>query len=571
MASRLFFNGRIYTTPTTVSKVNDAAMLPTGLTVGNILAIIGKADSGTPNVAYNFGSPQDVVAAFGSGDLVTACQKAFNASNDTDCPSLVIGMRVGAPTQSALTLLDASSASSITLESRDCGLNANNIKVKVETGTNQGKKLTTQVGQSYYTVDNLLLNIMSVRYSGANGTATIAVSNTAVTLIYGVTTVIDLNSYTTVQALADRINALTGFAATVNAGSADNAALNALDNVSATDCKTVAYQMTGTLQACIDWFNGIGEGFVNATRPGAAGLPPANIAFTYLSGGTYPAVINGDWSTALTALQSVDCQWVVPLSGDPSIHAQVDAHVQYMSTAGKQERRACVGPVSGTSLAAVQLLPAALDSDRTSMVWPGYYDYDVNGTLVLLAPFQTAVLVAAGMAGQAPGNAMTNKSVTARGIELSVRNPTDTDLLIQAGVCAIERLPNGTFRVVRSVSTWLDTDSFYRVEISCGAAADYVARSVRLALDPLRGGKAGPLLLSRAISITETTLRNLALPEPIGPAAIVGDKNSPAYQGITASIVGDVLNVSFQCSPVIPANFITVTLNLVPYSGTASV
>ncbi|MBI1207450.1 MAG: hypothetical protein GC191_09215 [Azospirillum sp.] len=571
MASRLFFNGRIYTTPTTVSHVNDEAMLPTGLTVGNILAIVGQCESGKPDFPHLFGSPSEVAATLGSGDLVTACQKAFDASSAVDSPSLVIGIRVGTPTQASLTLLDSGDDPAIDLLSDDYGLGANAIKVKVESGTNKGKKVTTQHGSGYYSVDDLERLIMSVRYSGAGPSATIAVANTAITLdVDGDATVISLDSYTTVQAVADRINVVPGFAATVNAGSGSKPTRNALDTVAATACKASAYQVTGTLQAVIDWINGIGEGYVTATRPSAAGLPPANINWTYLSGGANPAVINGDWSDAFTALQSVDCQWVVPLSGDPSIHAMADAHVAFMSTVARRERRAVVGPPTDTALADVLLLPMAINSDRTSLVWPGHYDYDVNGTLVLLPPWQTAVLVAAGMAGQAVGNAMTNKPLKIRGIETTVRNPTDTDLLIQAGVLAIEKTQK-EYKVVRSISTWLDNDSYYRVEISCGAAADYVARSVRDALDHLRGAKASPLLLSRANAITETTLRNLAKPEPIGPAAIVGDASSPAYRGITSSITGDVLSVEFQCSPVIPANFITVSVNLVPYSGTASV
>jgi hypothetical protein len=151
-----------------------------------------------------------------------------------------------------------------------------------------------------------------------------------------------------------------------------------------------------------------------------------------------------------------------------------------------------------------------------------------------------------------------------------VRNPTDTDQLINGGVLCVENTSTG-YKVVQSISTWLVNDNYNRVEVSCGAALDFVARNVRNALDVLRGEKGSPIALSRAVSISDSTLRELARPEPQGPGVIVGDKVNPAYKNITASLEGDVLRVEFQCSPVIPINFIPVTIFAVPYSGSASI
>jgi len=65
-------------------------------------------------------------------------------------------------------------------------------------------------------------------------------------------------------------------------------------------------------------------------------------------------------------------------------------------------------------------------------------------------------------------------------------------------------------------------------------------------------------------------LRELARPEPIGPGVLAGDAESPPYKNITANLEGDVLRVEFQCSPVIPVNYIPVAIYAVPYSGSAS-
>jgi hypothetical protein len=116
----------------------------------------------------------------------------------------------------------------------------------------------------------------------------------------------------------------------------------------------------------------------------------------------------------------------------------------------------------------------------------------------------------------------------------------------------------------------LINQNYNRREVSVGCACDFISRNVRNALDDLRGQKATPTILTHAISLTETCLNELARPEPMGPAVIVGDKTNPAWKDISASIDADVLRVQFQCSPVIPLNYILITIYVVPWHGTAS-
>jgi hypothetical protein len=65
-------------------------------------------------------------------------------------------------------------------------------------------------------------------------------------------------------------------------------------------------------------------------------------------------------------------------------------------------------------------------------------------------------------------------------------------------------------------------------------------------------------------------LKQLAVPAPNGPGVLVGDANSPAWTGLVATAQGDQIALSVQVSPVIPNNFITIALSLVPYTGSAS-
>lgn len=569
----VFFNGRLWISPATMSAVNDNAMADRNLSVSNILAIVGPSTGGKPNTPLRFGSPSEARATLISGDLLDAIERAFAPSAQTGSPAEIVGVRVNPATQATLTLVDGNGNDVIVLTSTDYGLRTNQTKAKVEAGSATGKKITTQLANDYYVGDNLARNAFLIRYAGAALSAVITVTNTVVTLQApsgNDVASLALSTFDTVQKLVDRINAVAGFTATVLDGNGDTAALNGLDQVTSQDVKTADFTVTANLQACIDWINSTGEGFVTAARATNGGAVPANLGFTYLTGGSDGTITNTEWTNALTTLQSVDVQWVVPATTSGAIHAAVDAHCIYMSAVARQERRAIVGTALGTSDAAAIAAAKALNSDRTGLVHIGIYDYDRAGKLKLYPPYIPAAMVAGMFAGSNPGTPMTNKAIRCQGLERKLRNPTDTDQLILGGVLCIEDTPRG-YRVVKSISTWLSNSNFNRVELSCGVAVDFVARSVRDALDVLRGEKAGPVTLARAVSITESTLRELARAEPAGPAVIVGDKASPAYKNITARMDGDTLRVEFQCSPVIPVNYIPVSIYAVPYSGTASV
>lgn len=568
----VFFNGQQYVTPAVVSAVDDSAMFNRNANVGNTLALVGRSSGGIPNSIMEFGNADEAKSALRSGDLLDAIVRAFDPSAETGAPATILAVRVNPASQATLTLKDSLAATVMTLVSTDYGLYTNQIKVKVEAATTKGLKLTTQLGDAYFSADNIYRDAFKVRYSGAQASARMSISTTTVTLEAPNSTAVatlDLNTYTTVQELVDRINAVTGFTASVLDGNGAKPALNGLDTVLNQDVKSADFTVPANLQAAVDWYNSIGEGFVTATRAANVGTVPAPVAFTYLSGGSDGTVTNTEWSDAFATLQTADAQWVVPLSNSASIHAMADAHVAYMSTVARKERRAICGTALGTTDAVAIAAAKALNSDRTSLVHLGGYDYNDAGKLTLYEPFIVAAMIAGGFAGVNPGTAMTNKSLKLRGLERKLRNPTDTDALIDGGVLCVEDTPTG-FRVTKSISTWLTNDNYNRVEQSTGVALDYVARAVREALESVKGAKGSPQTLSLAVAKAETVLRELSVPEPNGLGVLVGDANNPAYKGLTGKLVGDVIAVEFQCSPVIPVNYVTITIHAVPYSGTAS-
>lgn len=567
----VFFGGRLWISPATMSVVDDSAMYNRNLSVGNVVAFIGRSAGGEPNKALRFGSAAEAKAALRSGPLLDAIVKAFDPSSETGGPATVVAVRVNPATRSSLQLMDINGLASINLTSSDFGQYTSQIRVKVEPGSARGVRLTTQLGESYYSQDNVAREAFSVSYSGAEDSGGISVSDSTVTLFAPMGTPvaeIELETYPTIDQLVDRINATDGFEAAVLGGSGNQAALRGLDPVTTQDV-TEGFVVRADIQAVVDWFNGTAEGFVTASRAQNAREVPRPSSFLYLSGGSDGEVTNEQWSDAYEVLQGEDVQWVVPLSPDASIHAMNDAHCAYMSGVARMERRGIVGTASGTTDEAAVEAAKALNSDRTSLVHLGFYDYDASGRLVLFEPYMLAALLAGAFSGVNPGTALTNKSIKVRGLERKLRNPTDTDVLIQGGVLCVEETSTG-FKVVKSISTWLNNDNYNRVEVSCGVALDFTARNVRNAVDGLRGVKGNPIALAQAVSRAESALLELSRPEPQGPGVLAGDVDNPPFKNVTASLEGDVLRVEFQCSPVIPVNYIPVSIFAVPYSGSAS-
>ena len=568
----VFFNGRLIVSPATASVINDSALQPQNASIGNIVALIGRSAGGKPKTPLRYGSPQEAIRDLVSGELVDAVRAAFDPSPETGGPQTIVVVRVDDAVQSVGVLKDSTNADVVNLTSVNYGIRENQIQVKVEAGSISGLRITTKRGNDFYTKDNIERRAFSVHYTGAEATGTATVTGATVVLAAPAGTTVatlDLTQFPTVIDLVDRINVVPGFEAAVLDASYNSPALQGLDFVAAQDIKTAPFIVKGDLQAVVDWLNGPTQDFVRATRVNGAGKPPAAVDWTFMASGSDGLTTFDDWAEAFEVLQTVDVQWITPISGDPAIHALADTHAHYMSNVALRERRVICGTVLNTTDLQAVDMAKALNSQRTSLVHIGHYNYDAVGRLVLYSPYITAAIVAGAFSGVNPGTPLTNKAIKVRGLERNLRNPTDTDVLINGGVFCVEKTDDA-YKVVKSISTWLNDRNYAKVEQSTGWALDFTARRVREALDVLRGAKGGPISLQRSISITESALRELAKAEPQGPGVLVGDAQSPAYRNISAQLEGDVLRVQFECSPAIPVNYVLVSIFAVPYSGTAA-
>jgi len=574
----VFFNGRALVTPAVESAIYDYGLANVSPgRAGNVVALIGTSEGGLPKEPMYFDSPITARRALRGGELLRGVEMAFNPSAESGAPSRVAAVRIEDAVQASLTLVDGSANDVITLLSRDYGAHTNGIHVTIEAGTVAGTlRLTVQQDDKYFTKNNVSRTPFTVRYGGAEASATVTVTASTLTLHAPSATnpvAFTLADYQSVRALCDAINAQVGFSAI--AAIPSDPVEDSLDGMTATSCKSVDLAIKADLKAAIDWFNGGAGELVSATREADAIAKPAVMTVTYLSGGSNgPAPDTDDWQDGFDSLQGSDVQWVVPLTATETVWDMADAHVQFMSGPGKMERRAFVGggvltgPVA-TAISTAQDQAISLNSDRTALCFPSILDYDEYGVLTSYPAYFLAAKVAGGFAAMNFGNTMTNKTLSLHGIAPLVANVYDSDTCINSGILTARKTERG-FIVSKAITTWLANDNYNRVEISTGVALDYVARTVRDALEIFVGRKASPITLYEAISTTDSVLRELARPEPVGIGVIVGDAANPAYRNISAEIQGDILRVWFECSPVIPINFVLIGVYSRAYSGSAT-
>ena len=250
----VFFNGRLLVTPTVESAIYDYGMATAYPgRANNVLVIVGTAEGGIPKQVEYFDSPVIARRALRAGPGLKAIELAFNPSSESGSPGRIGFLRVEEAVQASLTLKDSDGANVIELKSANYGAFTNGTKVTIESGSQVGKRVTIQLDQMYYTKDNLSRVPFSVRYSGAEATATVAVDATKLTLkapSNGTGVELDFIDYRNVRELCDAINAQPGFSAI--AMMPTTPVQGTLDGLAATSCKSTDLDIHADLQAIIE-------------------------------------------------------------------------------------------------------------------------------------------------------------------------------------------------------------------------------------------------------------------------------------------------------------------------------
>lgn len=308
-----------------------------------------------------------------------------------------------------------------------------------------------------------------------------------------------------------------------------------------------------------------GSNFVTATV-GTGTLPLTVISNVPLAGGTdglTPAA--GDWTTGLSAIETEIIDFVLVATGDATIHAQVQTHIQNMSAPGaRRERTTVLGGVAGETAAQAITRIKALPSGRVELVYPGMYDFDASGNQVLYDPFYHAGKIA-GMHCAQPDVATSilhqHVPIIKAEVDLSTIQGGAIDQLLQAGVTPIAPAPAGGYWVVDALTGYTGSDQTFR-DLTKTRSADFAAQYARQVLESAFVGSKS-LAGSQASIAVEA---NSVMDQLVGMQIIQAHQASVVAAGPTT---GSWL-VSLPVMLIDTNKFIFITVQLQPSSTVAS-
>ncbi len=228
------------------------------------------------------------------------------------------------------------------------------------------------------------------------------------------------------------------------------------------------------------------------------GIPQVQ-AVTYLSGGLKGNTSDADVSAALTALESVQLNFIVPLfSRDASeditdgltddasdytidaINAACRTHVLSMSTLKRKRNRQAFLSFKGT-FAAAREAAANISSFRCSMNFQDMKVISSTGSIVQFAPWMSAC-AAAGMQAAGFYRPILNKFINCSGAiqaagDFNDQNQTNMEDALLAGLLPIARGDNGGFRWASDQTTYGKDNNFSMNSIQATYITDVVALS----------------------------------------------------------------------------------------------
>lgn len=573
-----FIDGQYFGAPGVLVNVNDSALLAPPSVGGQGLLLIGSATDGEPNTAVQLTGPGNAVQVLKGGDLLQAALLAFAPSGSVPPASAITVIRVDPATQATATIANATTGTAIALTTTSYGSVANSSKFEVTAGTTSGYRITEATdftgpgGLTFQAVapnQDISLIPLTIQYTGTGTTPTYTVSDTDIVLTATGTDTggtITFTSTMTVQQLVNQINQLPGWVATVTDPNPNDLLLPVdvvpgtttasipalLDNVTtaAAVSTTAGTPVTAHVAAMVRWINQQ-DAFFTAVREAAAVSLTTASAYTYATGGSNGTVTNTNWTNAFTTAQGLqNIGLLSPVSSSESIWVMADTHCHYMASQG-QPRRCYVGDALGASLATETGDAASVNSNRTSIVWPGLKGTDYNGNATTFAPYLVAAQVASARAGLAVDQALTNKAVYGNGLEQTV-TPATVAQGLAGGVIVLTRDSTGSIVISQDRTTWLQTTAYDKVENSTGMVVDTITEALNAVLRQFVGQPLDSATLANASHEVFATLLSFY------PGYLTV---KPKQSDVTLQASGESITGNASAAIVTPTNYIVLTLN----------
>lgn len=586
MSKTIYFGGRNIIKPGVYSTINVDALVPFRLGPANTIGVIGVAEGGKPRTVTTINSPQEAKLQLKGGVMRNLIELMYDPSQEIQGAGEIKYYRLNNAVVSSLTVKDAGASNVLVFTSRDWGVRTTQLRVKIETGTLSGKKISINDVLTPLTVESgdNLGQAFSIQYVGALNSARMSIAkvgDVATTLLiessvngsdWITVSSLDLSNpnMATMGVLADFLDNLTDF--DVQLAGDQNLSVSHLDAVSNQDIKTAPYYATAAIGAIVHWVN-TNSILVSAARMPGASSVPANIAYTFLAGGTEgAAVINSDWSTALDAFLTENVDFIFVCSESSAVHAMALAHCNQASgVKERMERRAIMGGAANEAVETFVARCEALADARAQLCYPGIKRLNLTTGLVdSLSPMYSAAIVAGMRAGVTPATSLTFKQIRVTGLERAFTQTEVERLLDRGGLIFEYDRSNGTYRIVQDLTTYLkDGNVIYRKGIGM-SIHDYLQKQTRAAVQPFIGKtadkrKTNLILAAVKNRLTQLTRSDTNLNGVLTTGTDAQGNPEPSFKNIRVSFDGfDLVEITYEAHPVGEVAYITIAATLTP-------
>lgn len=474
---------------------------------------------------------------------------------------------------------------------------------KLLTGTERQVTLNTNknsesISESFTVGGDIALKI---GYTGvsASDSATVTITDSALTTTVtggtGANLSLTLKDYSSIQALADYIASQTGYTCTVGTAALGQLPVSALDNVSGVGIVATHANSPGRIKIdAYRFFTAVSEGstLVQIGVPAAqagSGLPDVMAAQTFLTGGTKGGTSDSQVSAAITALESVRGNFLVPLfSRDASaditdgltdvlstytiaaVHASAKSHVLSMSTLKRRRNRQAFLSMAD-AFATVKETAANIASFRCSMACEDFKQVGSSGSVQQFLPWMGATLAAAMQAAGFYRNiefkGINTSGVLVRAGDWNPKNDGNVEQALQAGLLVARTALTGGYVWVSDQTTYGKDSNFVFNSIQAVYAADTVSLTMAQRMETAFVGQSvADISAPVARAFAEGVLVDMLRLKLIAPS----DDNAPnGYKNLSIKIRGNTMLVSVEIKLATAIDFIKIDFLVSPVEQSA--
>lgn len=427
---------------------------------------------------------------------------------------------------------------------------------------------------------------LHIGYDGT--TATMTLTDTTLTTTVaggsGASLSLTLSDYGSIQAMVDYIATQAGYTASVGTASMGQLPLAALDNVTAIGICGEHGSKPGRVK--IDgytFFDTVSNGSAmvqvgDPAEQAGAGLPDVMAAQVFLSGGTRGGTTDAVFTAAMTALETVRGNFLVPLFSrnatldiadgltDASstytiagIHAAAKSHVLAMSTLKRRRNRQAFLSVA-TDFATSKNTAANIASFRCSMAFEDFKNTGSSGSVEQHLPWMGSVLAAAMQAAGFYKNieykGINTSGVLHRAADFNPKNDSQVESALKAGLLVARPALTGGFIWLSDQTTYGKDNNFVFNSIQAVYAADTVSLTLAQRMETAFVGQSvADVSAPVARAFAEGALADMLRLKLIAPS----DDDAPkGWKNLSIKIRGNAMLVSVEIKLATAIDFIKI-------------